>query len=480
MDHKLDENIKEETLVLFDLKNLEKSKFYEYYISSKLKDEKRKNEPNKSNEEIEEEIRKKFNEFVEGKKEKYYNIDERKRKELDSVFKQIKLIIFFSSRPKILNDERLYTFSKGKFVIYNNKFFNKLLEIKFGKEYIFRAIIQLDNKDLVFWRIQSQLLIYRLQNGNYFQIQAMYEYKVNYEPPMFFSCSSGCSKFYYSKYIKKISCNRFICVNDDYYKIYSLNEKNEYAAILTVEHCEGIKMIHELDSNNFIFCGEISYCMSSGFTAHNLIYIEKVKLKEITNNEKNERLKELDKAFSNNNTEKGHIQKEEEKRAFESLKFTAQYQQILLYFENPQFHNIRSYIVLKNKYFVVSVDNRIIIFDINNGEQLKRYELLINEKDNLFFGGMNLKKWNCQDDNEFFICIDGNIILFELTNDLALKIISQSYFPLIKNLKILSEKNNKFYDDGIIEKYDKKGGIDFLDEYCEEGDDKNGFAIIYE
>ena len=479
MDHKLDENIKEETIVLFDFKNLEKDKFYDYYISSKLREEKRKNEPNKSNEEIEEEIKKKFNEFVEGKKEKYYNIDEKKRKEFDSVFNQIKLTILFSSGPKILNDEMFYTYSKGKFVIYNNKFFKKLLEIKFRKEYIFKSIIQLDNKDLVFFLIYDQILIYRLQNGNYFQIQAIDENDAYYEPPFVSSC--GCSKFYESKFIKKITGNRFICVNDDYYKIYSLNEKNEYSAILMEQYNGGIKMIHELDSNNFIFCWEVSYGISLGFSAHNVIRIYKTKLKEITNNEKNQRLKQLDENFYyNGDKEQGLIKKEEAKRTIENLKFIPEYQQIFYYCEKSKYHNIRSYVLLRNKYFVISVDNRIIIFDINTGEQLKRFELLINEEDNLFFGGINLKKWNCQDDNEFFICIDGNIILFELTNDLRLRIINQSYFPLIRNIKILSEKNNKFFDDRKKENYFREGGINCSSKYCEDLYDSICFAIIYE
>ena len=45
---------------------------------------------------------------------------------------------------------------------------------------------------------------------------------------------------------------------------------------------------------------------------------------------------------------------------------------------------------------------------------------------------------------------NGNIVLFELkeeqTKEIKLKIINQSYYPDIKNIEKLSEKNNKFYD----------------------------------
>ena len=147
--------MEKETIVIFDLKNLKKYMFNEYYNLSQLIFEKEKNEPNKSKEEIEVEIKKEIkqniNEFIKGKKDKYYNIDENKSKELDSIFKQIKLKVVFNSSPKMLNNEIFYTYSKGKFYIYNNKNIKKLFELNFEKKYKFKQVIQLDNKDLVFF-----------------------------------------------------------------------------------------------------------------------------------------------------------------------------------------------------------------------------------------------------------------------------------------------------------------------------------------
>ena len=115
MYDKLDENVKEEAIVLFDLKNLPKNRFDNYFdlFFFNLK------EPNKSYEEIEVEarkdIKKRVKEFIIGKKETYYNINEQKSQEIDVIFKQIKLKINFDSYPKLLCDEIFYTFSEGNF-----------------------------------------------------------------------------------------------------------------------------------------------------------------------------------------------------------------------------------------------------------------------------------------------------------------------------------------------------------------------------
>ena len=95
------------------------------------------------------------------------------------------------------------------------------------------------------------------------------------------------------------------------------------------------------------------------------------------------------------------------------------------------------------------IDNYINIFDLINGNNLKTYEILIDGENNLYKASMDIKKWNNNEDNEFFLFKKGNIILFELKEEKAkeikLKIINQAYFPGIKNIEKLSEKNNKFY-----------------------------------
>ena len=487
----LDKKIVEETIVLFDLKNLQNNKFYEYFSVFHFTCEKTRNKPNLSYEEAKAEVKKDIEvmvkEFIQGKKENFYNINEQKSKEIESIFKQIKLKINFNSNPKILNDGAFYTFSEGNFAVYNDKFFNKSLELKSGKEYKFDSVIQLDNKDLIFLAY-GQLLIYRPQNGNYVQIQTIDETRAGYKLQNSYSGCFASPKAYIPTFIKKISGNRFICVSNYGYKIYSLNEKNEYSTILIEAYSRGLKMIHELDKTNFIFCSEIFCGASLGGPEHNIIIIDKIQLKEITNNEKIDKLKQTedtdyyDGDFSYYRGQKPkYITKEDAKRAIESLKLTHVSHQIFEYSQYGKYHNIKSYVVLKNKYFVVCIDNKILIFDLISNEQLRRYQLLIDGKENLFKPGLNLKKWICQEDNEFFICINGNIILFELTNDIELKIINQLYFPEISNLKVLSDKKNSFYDDGKKEDYSIEKSYTIFDKYDEEKEDKKNYIVsIYE
>ena len=61
----------------------------------------------------------------------YYKIDYEKTKELESTFKQYKLRIQFDSEPGVIRDYKLYSSTKTSFTIYDNKLFNKIIEIKF-------------------------------------------------------------------------------------------------------------------------------------------------------------------------------------------------------------------------------------------------------------------------------------------------------------------------------------------------------------
>ena len=115
------------------------------------------------------------------------------------------------------------------------------------------------------------------------------------------------------------------------------------------------------------------------------------------------------------------------------------------------YHYFKGNAILKNKYFLVGIDNNILIYDIYSGLLLKRYEVLIEGEDNLYECDANIKKWNNNNDNELIMNLGGNIIMFELNNDNQLKIINQSYFKDLNSLNKLNEKKNIFYeanDDG--------------------------------
>jgi len=105
------------------------------------------------------------------------------------------------------------------------------------------------------------------------------------------------------------------------------------------------------------------------------------------------------------------------------------------------------------------VDNNILIFDLENGKQLIRYETNFSTS---LFSHEILKKWNTTEGNQFFIYKSGNIILFELNNDekenVKLEIKTVSYFPNIENIKSIEENNNKFYiidEDNYVCLYEK-------------------------
>ena len=150
----------------------------------------------------------------------------------------------------------------------------------------------------------------------------------------------------------------------------------------------------------------------------------------------------------------------------ELLKFSCSFK-IINFEEYKNDSHLSSYILIKGKYFIVLINNNILIIDIINGKLLKRYEILLNlilnGNDSLFiYTYMNIQKWNNSEDNEFIIFIEKNIILFELNEDenniINLKILNKSYFPNIENESIFqkcSEKINKFYSYKITYNMDR-------------------------
>ena len=93
------------------------------------------------------------------------------------------------------------------------------------------------------------------------------------------------------------------------------------------------------------------------------------------------------------------------------------------------------------------INNHILIFDLNEVNLLKKYEIINFKK--WYNRDIQIEKWNNEGDNEFFMFIKGNLILFELNEDnnenIELKVISQLYCSNISYINKLSEKTNKFY-----------------------------------
>ena len=95
-------------------------------------------------------------------------------------------------------------------------------------------------------------------------------------------------------------------------------------------------------------------------------------------------------------------------------------------------------------------DYQILIFDILNGEKLKEYIILEEEKNLYKYSDYEIKKWNNINDNEFILIKKGNIFLFELNensqNNIELTIIAYSYFPQVNCVTKMNEENSFFID----------------------------------
>ena len=217
MYHDFDEGVKSEVIILSDLKGLDYKSFKSGYNTWRMEYKKREEYPNKSREEIEaeikEEIKKDTEKSVKETKEKYYHFNSEKAKELVQKFKQTKLKVNFNCVPKILRDGKLYTISQGCFTVYDNRFFNKLYEIKFEENYNITKAIQLDNKDLVFFAV-NLIMIYRLKEEKYYLFQKIEENQTGYYQQDSYSGCMAYPKTFEAEYIKEISGNRFICVSN--------------------------------------------------------------------------------------------------------------------------------------------------------------------------------------------------------------------------------------------------------------------------
>ena len=395
----------------------------------------------------------------------YYKIDYEKTKELESTFKQYKLRIQFDSEPGVIRDYKLYSSTKTSFTIYDNKLFNKIIEIKFESPTNVISAIQLINNDLVIACVKNreeyELLIYRLKDNKYFLFQKIKESGLGYESKYEFSfCVNSSYKMIYKlNYLKEISKKRFMCISNYGFKIYSLNKKGEYSLILLSNYLEDIKIIHELNENEFIFC-----TLNKRYKLKEIL-IEIIKLKKTNKKELNDKLKHLknfgyhinrDSCRLKIEDENSNIYDDELKKLIESLKLSCTTKKIINDTSYDRYEYLSDYIILKKKYFIVMIDNIIFIYDIMNEKKMKRYEIVIdaivNDIDGLFVPNcIDLKKWNNDDDNEFIFFIWGNVILFELNedgNDINLKIINCSYFPNfsdVEQIYKLSEKKNNFY-----------------------------------
>ena len=472
-----DKNIISDIIILSELKNINPKNVREYFSFKPIEYNKHSLNPFNLDDDdetkislIDKDIKEKKNRLINESLELYYKIDNEKIKELESTFSEMKLKIKFDNIPKILKNGQFYTLSKDQFIIYDNKYYNKLIEIFFDKQINPISVIQLDNNDLIF-NSENSILIYRLKNKEYFLFQEIEDEGLGYEIKYGNHgwCGNSAYRIQYKiQYLKEISGNRFICINKYGFKIYSLNEKSEYDCILLNEHMNDIKIIHEINKNEFIFCTKKSN--EDTYIGDNQILIDIIQLKEINK-------EELDEKHLNLITNGYHLNRglfffytydrdEEKIKQYNNeieillnkLKFSCSIRTISNYRDKyKNIYYLSDFVILKNKYFVLMINNIIIIYDLINGNELKKYQILVDGifdgKDSLFIiDFFIIKKWYNYEDNEFIVITNKNVILFELNEEekdvINLKILGFSYFPNIlasNSMSKLSEKNNTFY-----------------------------------
>ena len=175
---------------------------------------------------------------------KYYKIDNKKTKELESTFKHPNLKINFKDKTDFFKNGNLYTYnySNETFKIYDEKFY---LSHEFKIEFhIFIKVIQLDNYDIIFLterveynnnfienEYEYQFLVYRLKENKYSLFQKLKEDINGYRQQVYSTGGRmGSAWFrlpYKVKTIKEISGNKFFSFSNHGFKIYSLNSLNE-------------------------------------------------------------------------------------------------------------------------------------------------------------------------------------------------------------------------------------------------------------
>ena len=375
------------------------------------------------------------------KTEEYYEFDEKQNKELDFIFKQQKTKLKSFKKHGFLKKGKLYNISNDTFNIYNERIdiINKI-KLESGHDII--SAIELNNNDLIILsRIENpdndeemdnsyyELLIYRKKDNDYLLFQKIKENINGYGQEYYISGMDDYPKRYYINFIKEISGNRFFLVSNYGFKIYSLNEKNEFILTLKTYHSETIKSITEINENKFIFCTDFSDRTTLGGPAYNEFIMELIELEKITE----EKLKE---------------------EGIKTLKFSEKTEKILYYTSHRVKRYFTNCIILKNKYYVILLDFiYILLFDFN-GELLKRYKITKKEEKKLDFikyyeRDVNIQKWDCNEENKFLYLIDDNIFLIELNEDenenIAFNIIGHSSFTSGKDLTKINDTSNEFY-----------------------------------
>ena len=474
---KLEVDTDEETIKLYDLKFKNENRF--------TRDEEKKLEDK------EEDLT----------KNKYYKIEDKKLKELEKVFKQVKTKIklnfdmgkLFEHRsksmtlPEILFDVKIGGTNKITHIVYDEKNFSKLIELEATASFIVLFVEKLNNNDLIFLVYNGEnceLLIYRLKQEQkegkkgYYLSQKILEtlegYQIKYNKQKrsdYFDMFEDEEEYeekaepieYNLYYIKAVSKNRFFCVSNYGFKIYALNENNEYELVL-LEPYEKIDFIYEIDTNKFVFGLNIRTVEGSGFcgnayTCYYKLMLNKIELKNIdkidniSKQEKSNDYKELENDDKNYNNLDNSKVKGKLKLSFISQSMFTFNHSSKLSFDIPIYFS--DFAILKNKFFIIGISHNILVFSMETGKIVKIFHILAENR----YYNIDIKNWDSTENDEFILFVNNNVILFKLneenSSNISLNILNYAYFPnlviiddekyIIKNLKKINRQKNRFY-----------------------------------
>ncbi len=238
--------------------------------------------------------------------------------------------------------------------------------------------------------------------------------------------------------IKKLTNNRFMSVSNYEIKLYSLNKTNSYEVILLYNDYYN-DYIYEFDDENYLIIDYINEDFDNYFNNISLYYephiykrevvIKKIKLNTIKETEK-------EKILNDNKKNKNFI------NLISSLKLISSEENTTCIKEAKS----TDFIILKKKYLLIQSEYTFYILNLANLEQLAKYKISIyGEKKIHIFNNMSIVKWECTDDNEFLLKLQGNITLFKLEEEnekkINLNVIAFSYFPKLGTLKRINEEN---------------------------------------
>ena len=275
-----------------------------------------------------------------------------------------------------------------------------------------------------------------------------YEIKYIHKKNMFGEEEKTSPNEYNLFYIKAISGNRFFCVSNYGFKMYALNKKNEYELVL-LEPYDKIDFIYEIDTKKFIFGLNIrtvhgyGFC-GKGYTYYYDLFLNKIELKD------NDKIKDKSNNHNLNNL-----------KLKEKLKFSVISKKMFEFnFSTPLTFDTKiefsDFISLKNKYFIIMLNKSILVFNLETGKEIKRFEIKFDDD---YYLQIDIKKWDCPENNEFIMIINNNVVLFKLNEEkssISLNILNYGYFPdlcfkkpkdriIFKNLKKINGQKNRFY-----------------------------------